>query len=261
MDAFLHFLLQTNKWGNRLFVSEAPGPVFLIWAAFENERKIAGITLVKRENRTTEGGVDYRTVLSIIRKALQGRLPVLEIIYNDDVTSFEVDGEQYDNEQAARLIAGKLGIRLGSKGAKRPNDPGAIRDPFHVWSREVFDGIMVRKADIDALLLTETGDAISAIIEIKRSAKNPIGQWTPYMEPKGNTDYWNYMIGISFSKMVAAHFLTFHHELMMADNAFTEETKVELFTFKAPAIVCKESLEAFAATANRKILTGKDFLT
>lgn len=260
MDAFLHFLLQTNKWGNRLFVSEAPGPVFLIWAAFENERKIAGITLVRKESGATEGSIDYKTVLSIIKKALQDKLPVLDIRYNDDVTSFEVDEERCDREQAARLIAGKLGIRLGSNGAKRPNDPATIRDAFHVWSREVFDGILVRKADIDALLLNETGDAISAIIEIKRSSKNPIGHWTPYMEPKGNTDYWNYIIGITFSKMVAAHFLTFHHELMMPGNVFTEETKVELFTFKAPSIVCRESLEAFASTANRKILTGKDFL-
>jgi hypothetical protein len=216
MDAFLRFLLQTRKYGRRLFISEAPGPVFLIWCDFEIGCRIAGLTLVKKESCGECTGVDYRAVLNIIRTKLRNKLPVLEVVYNNEVSLFAIDGESCNEEQAAALLAGKLGIRRGRHPAKRANDPKQINDVFHRWSREVFDGITVRKADIDALLLNETGDDIAAIIEIKRSAKKPLGHWTPYMEGTGNTDYWNYIIGLTFSKMVAAHFLTFHHELMTA---------------------------------------------
>lgn len=261
MDAFLHFLSQTRKFGTRLFVSQAPGPVFLLWCDFANGRRIAGITLVRQESGTASTeDVSYKCILAILKTKLPERFPVLEVVYNHNVSAFNIDGQNCNNEEAAMLLAAKLGIRLGSNPAKRPNDPEQINDVFHRWSRDVFDGISVRKADIDAILLNEKRDAIDAIIEIKRSARKPVGHWTPYMEQTGNTDYWNYIIGLSFSKMVAAHFLTFHHGLMKTEDIFTEETKVELFAFKAPTIVCNETIKVFASDANRKIYTGKDFM-
>lgn len=259
MDAFLHFLLQTPKYGSRLFISQAPGPVLLLWCDFANGRRLAGLTLVRNENETALPGISYTTLLPVLKTRLPHPFPVMEVVYNADATAFIIDGKPHNSGEAAGLLAVRLGIRLGAKCAKRANDPAQINDVFHRWSREVFDGVAVRKADIDAILLNEKGNAIEAIIEIKRSAKDPVGHWTPYMAPSGNTDYWNYLIGLTFAKMVAAHFLTFHHGLMKQEDIFTEETKVELFAFKAPTIVCSETIRLFASGANRKIYTGKDF--
>jgi hypothetical protein len=261
MDAFLHFLSQTRRYGSRLFISQSPGPAFLLWCDFANGRRMAGLTLVRQKNgNTSTEDISCTCILPVLKARLPRQFPVLDVVYNSDATAFIIDGKDCNKEEAAKLLAGKLGLRLGRAPAKRPNDPEQINDVFHQWSREVFDGISVRKADIDAILLNENKDAIEALIEIKRSAKNPIGHWTPYMEQTGNTDYWNYIIGLTFSKMVAAHFLTFHHGLMKTEDIFTAETKVELFAFKAPTLVCSETIKVFASAANRKIYSGKDFM-
>lgn len=259
MDSLLKFVLTTKKFGNRLFVCDAPGPVFLVWANFVGLPKIAGVTVVIKQGHEKDNNIDYQPIINILRNKLGQKLPVLKVVYNEDVSVFTINGEEMDNLSAARAISESLKIGLGKNPAKRPNDPSQIKDPFHIWSREVFDGISVRKFDIDAFILSQDHQEIVAIVEIKRSAKVGLGKWLPYMSRTGtNSDYWNYMMAITFSKMIGVTFTTWHHELMTSEEIFDESKSFERFDFPFSRLICEETISQFQSEKNR-ILTKGDW--
>jgi hypothetical protein len=256
MDAFLSYLIDKGKIKDRLFVSNPPYPALLVWSDFTNLQKVSGITLVHMENSVTEFSLDYKIILSIIKNRISHLVPVLDILYSDDINRFIIEDKTFSNKEAANYISETLKIKLGKNPAKKPNNPKQINDPFHIWSRDVFDGISVRKIDIDAVIVNEKRDKITTIIEVKRSAKIKVGKWLPYISlDVPNTDYWNYIMAFSLCKMLTCNFLTFHHEIL--EGNLTDETKVDVFEFNSNTLISSETINFFGSNNNRKVIKAK----
>lgn len=261
MDAFLKYLSQCPKYKDRLFVSEPPNSVILAWSSFQDIPKISGVTIVKQIGSASFGTLNIDKIIEILKNACKNSIPLLFIEYSQDISNFIINGTRMANKNAAEYISNELKINLGSNPAKRPNDPSQINDPFHVWSRLVFDGVSVRKIDIDAIILSPELDKINSFIEIKRSNKNPIGKWTPYMKKtSGNSDYWNYIMCFSLCKILMCDFVTFHHELMKKEDVFKEDTAIEAFVFGKNTLISEETISHFSSTNNRRKFSGATFL-
>lgn len=258
MDAFLRYLSTKDRLKGRLFISESPGLVMLVWADFTQLPKLSGITFVHQNTVRIERDA-YAHLIDVLRRK-NSSLPIHDIVYQTDLAIFIIDGVEYTNEQAALFLSESLHLAIGEKVAKKPNNPEQVLDPFHVWSRLVFDGVNVRKVDLDAIILTEDRNDIKSIIEIKRSRKVGIGKWKPYVDREAvRSDYWNYIMCLSLAKILGADFLTFHHEIMEADIEFDDNSIVELFEFKKNTLISVETINYFASDANRARYSGAQF--
>lgn len=254
------YLLKKGKVKERIFISSPPGPVPLIWCNFSSLPKISGITFVRSMDWKQSEGLEYQTICEVFKNQIPASIPLLDIQYNKDCSEFIIDNVKLNASEAATLISEKLGIPLGKNAAKRPNDSTQINDPFHVWSRSIFDGIGVRKLDIDAITLSEDKRLIKTIIEVKRSKTVPIGKWLPYISTHGNTDYWNYIITFTFCKILRCDFVTFHHEVMDNNVEFQDDFKVEQFPFRFSTIISNETVSYFGSVKNRVIISAKELI-
>jgi hypothetical protein len=166
-------------------------------------------------------------------------------------------------EEAAKNIASDFKLKIGASPAKVPNDISQINDPFHIWSRNAFDGYSVMKTDIDILTIDDNGENIKSLIEIKRSKKIPVGTWKPFVNPNSKyNDCNNYYLMMELADLLNTNFYTIHHELMNDDLEFHSTDNVDLFTYKPKLERLKNQsiLNAFASESNRKIINIQSFL-
>jgi hypothetical protein len=258
MDALLRYVYNIESIEPRLIIAEPPSEVLLIWARADNIPTIAGLTLVY--SKTKKAGNESKKIIKLKNLIDELDLNFLEIEYAEDLSQFNIDGKIYSNSEASKYIASYLGLELGSNPAKKPNDISQIRDPFHIWSRLVFDGINVRKVDIDALVFKKDFNSLKSIIEIKRSSKIKVGNWTPFVSKTGNTDYINYLLQMNLSKFMNCKFSTIHHEVLR--GKFRDQDKMDIFELSANQIAESEIdsrlLNVFSDRKNRLIMSGEE---
>lgn len=258
MDSFLKYLLNKDKVKDRIFISDPPGPVPLVWCTFEDVPRISGVTFVRSHEWKQTSGFDYFKLYDIFRKQLPNSIPLIDLQYNDDCSEFIIEKSNLNADQCAKLLSDKMGISIGRNQAKKPNKPEQIVDPFHKWSRSVFDGITVRKLDLDAITLTEDLLSIKSIIEIKRSKAIKVGKWLPYMSKQlGNSDYWNYIISFTICKIMQCDFFTFHHENIDREMPLKDEDKVDQFSFRFSSLISDETITSFGSESNRVVISMK----
>lgn len=244
--------MKDKSLAKRMFVSDPPREVILIWADSNDLPELAGATVVYSQSR------GHDPVLKCLRKfqeiASKTGLTMIVVQYSADVRRFLVEDKEFENEEFAHFLADNLGIKLGSTPAKRPNNPERISDPFHVWSRLVFDGASVKKVDLDALVFSEDRERVEFLLEIKRSAKIAVGKWTPYIVQ----DYANYVLDLSLCKTLGCQFMTVHHSVL--DGEFLDDNEVDVFEIATADMkdITSQMLTDFASPKNRSVITGQE---
>ena len=168
MDVVIAYLTQRLQ---HTFASHPPSSVLILWwpSNSPNQQK----TFVTRQM-----GEAPHPLESQLLKTLHASLVLYSYDSEQDLLQFELQGKtlkgSWNDHTLKRAVATELGIPYQAGGtAKPPNNPQQVSDLFHVWSRKAFAGI--KKTDIDLLLLNDKKD-IRALVEVKRSAKKPVGE-------------------------------------------------------------------------------------
>lgn len=221
MDAFKEYLISNYP---NVFISEDPFATILIWSNQSEMPKITGVSLVEQEGFVSSKGVNGQLLINLLRNAITPT-PFLHIVYPRDMTYIYINDRKYTLDSGAKLIATTFRVQLGFDPAKTPNDPTQIRDAFHIWSRNAFDGIKVKKTDIDAIILNTQLTRFCSILEVKRSAKIKVGSWHPYA-----ADLNNYLLCMSFSNILNVDYFTVHHEILEG-NTINPDNYVDVFTY------------------------------
>lgn len=260
MEAFGRYLLNLPKYNDRVFVSNPPSAALLIWSNSEFLPNVSGITIVEKFNSNNDSGIPTARLISILKRQLYNTVPFVHIQYDEQMEFMLVNDEKMGLEDAANRISSAFSISIGRNAAKAPNNPAQIRDPFHLWSREAFDGHSVFKTDIDILTtkIEAKVEKIKTIIEVKRSNKVKVGQWQPYVDPNRANDINNYLITISLCNLLKANFLTVHHEVM-DENAILNGNEV-IDCFWHHPVPNQNTLDSFSSIKNRKSLTINSLL-
>jgi hypothetical protein len=201
--------------------------------------------------QTNSVGLSAQSLKSILQNQLYGTIPVLHIAYKSDMSSMLIDGRSFTLKAAAEKIAESFHIKTGASPAKAPNNASQIADPFHIWSRDAFDGRTVMKTDIDFLLTRN--NKVSSVWEVKRSKAIQVGQWAPYINPNTNNDINNYLMLMSLSNLLKCKMITVHHEEMDSTVAFSGNEQVDFFTY-APQ-PNQHNLNSFAVRKNSTTAT------
>ena len=261
MESFAKYLLESTKLKDRLFISNPPSAAILIWTNRESLPKITGVSIVEMENSQYSSGVQIELVTEILKRKLDSISSFKHIIYNKELAYFIINNKKMSIKEAAENISQDFKLKLGASPAKVPNDVKQINDPFHIWSRNAFDGFTVMKTDIDILTIENDGKNIKSLIEIKRSKKVPVGTWRPYVNPNSKyNDCNNYYLMMELADLLNTNFYTIHHELMSNELIFKPTDTVDLFTYKPQLGQVKNqaTLDAFASEDNRKIFLTWD---
>lgn len=127
---------------------------------------------------------------------------------------------------AANHISNALNVTLGANPAKIPNNVARITDPFHIWSRNAFDGNTVVKTDLDAIVMNANHTMISSIVESKRSQKIRVGSWLPFFD-----DEPNYLLTMDLCNKLNVRLITFHHEELSNNAAINPLSNIDVFTY------------------------------
>ena len=128
-------------------------------------------------------------------------------------------------------------------------EKSALSDSFHYWSRMSLSK-SITKLDVDGIIVNDSGDK-GILIEIKRSSRPPIPQWTPYL-----SDRSNYALEAKYSRAVEAYFWLLHHESRQCHDK-------EVISFYDISGVDEEKEEDFLLTRDTVLeysLTGADSL-
>ncbi len=257
MEAFGRYLMNHPKYLGRVFVSSPPGAALLIWSNRDFLPNITGISLVEQVDGVNSSGIEGKALCAILKKQLYNTIPVLDIAYDGALDYMIVDGARMSLAESAGWISDKFSLKLGSHPAKKPNDLSQINDPFHLWSREAFDGRSVYKTDIDLLTLTPPSPGraqkVKTIIEVKRSAKNPVGKWKPYVDLARYNDANNYLITMTLCNLLKANFYTIHHDAMDDAYDFTGNERIDMFSYKPGPD--QATLRTFAHEDNRRVVS------
>ncbi|MBY0596488.1 hypothetical protein [Bacillus bingmayongensis] len=232
MDAFTRFIASHHSTGGRAFISNPPGPALLLWSNSNSLPNITGVSLVKSINSSTSIGVPSQIVSALLKQQLNTQINFLDIEYDPNLNGMVIDGQNYSMSDAAGYISKTFNVGLGNSNPKRPNNLSMINDPFHLWSRSVFSGTSVMKIDIDLLMLNQTMNQITSIVEIKRSARSPVGIWKPYINPQANNDINNYFMMMSFANCLGVDFHTIHHEEVRTNVALNPNDNVDIFSYR-----------------------------
>jgi hypothetical protein len=235
VEAFGRYLLTLPKFQNKVFISNPPGAALLIWTNKASLPSITGVSVVEKVGASAETGMTTAHLLEVLRRQLENKVPVLYIQYDDAMQFLFLEGERLSLEEAAKRISNTFNIKLGQNPAKAPNSSTQINDPFHLWSRDAFDGFSVMKTDIDILFIRSTTEPslelISIVMEIKRSKKIPVGRWLPYVNPSGLNDINNYLLTISLCNLLKCTFITVHHDVMDNQAVLTGEEMIDYFLY------------------------------
>lgn len=265
MESLSTYLLNQPKIKDRLFISNPPNAALLLWSSADELPNISGVCIVEMDNisDTEQLGIKTNVLLEIFKNCNKNALPFKHIIYPADLSYMIIDGKKMTLSDAATEISTDFKVKIGRTPAKVPNDVTQISDPFHVWSRDAFDGYSVMKTDIDILTLNEAQTEIKSIIEVKRSKKVPVGKWLPFVNPNSpNNDCNNFYLLMSFAKSFGVNLFTIHHELMEKTDVMIDSHKIDVFTKKHNEIetINQNLLNDYASVNNRNTLTIKDFI-
>lgn len=252
MEVLSRYLLAAGKFDKQIFVSNPPNAALLIWT---NKKYLPGITdvsIVESSAKSENSGVTAERLKTILEKQLFDTLPIAGVVYKQDLSSMNINGDDLTLDKAAQKLSELFRIDIGGNPAKAPNDAAQISDSFHLWSRDAFDGRTVMKTDIDLLRIED--ERIKSIIEIKRSRKVPVGKWKPYIDAgSANNDVNNYYMLMSFAGALQSSMITIHHEEMDNDATLTGEETADFFVYKPESAPNRNVLDAFADASNRRI--------
>lgn len=240
MDAIINYLSRHLK---NAFVSHPPSSTsILLWPNASLNQQQAIVTRQK-------GQIKHPHEDRII-KILDAPLIIYHYDHKSDLLEFRMKEQTFSggwqDPNLRRVVAGALGIPYQPGGTmKAPNNSQQVIDLFHVWSREAFAGI--QKTDIDLLLLDN--QRICTLIEVKRSAKIPVGQWSPYRnDPYDGLAHFAQTWGIPFFAV--------HHEII--DNSkFSTDIPVDVFEYNPASPF---DFARFSRESNRRVMTLQDFL-
>jgi hypothetical protein len=255
MESFTRYLSSLTKYKDRIFFSSPPDAALIIWSNIGALPAITGISLVSDINSKNEA-MPRLYLLDILKRHLPNEFPIIDVVY-DFQNSFLLIGDvKFPLEEGALRLGSLLNIRIGNGKAKAPNNLDMITDSFHLWSRDVFDGQLTKKTDIDLLIVKD--NVVDKIIEIKRSNKIKVGSWNPYIVNDGP----NYLMQISLCKMLSCDFITVHHEEMNESIVFNGDESVDLFIIASPiGEVNRQLLRDFSDNSNRRSGRISEFIS
>jgi len=243
MDAVIAYLTLRLK---HTFTSNPPSSALILWWPSNSPNQQKAFV-------TRQIGEVPQALESQILKTLGAPLVLYSYDSDLDLLQFKLKGKtlkgSWNDHTLEHEVAMELGIPYQTGGTKKPpNNPQQVRDLFHIWSRKAFAGI--RKTDIDLLLLNDK-EKMRALVEVKRSAKVPVGVWTPY--PSDPYD------GLaSFAQTWGVTLITVHHEIVSDENdgKFSADTLVDVFSYHPGSSF---DFIQFASKGNRQ-LTSLDEL-
>lgn len=241
MDAVLNYLEQKLQG---VFVSKTPSSVLVVW--WPTQQTEASVKYGSFITRGMNQG-PHRLEDKVLH-AFQSSLVKYSYDRKDDNFCLCI-GEQnlqgtWNDEKMMQQAASLLNIEYKPGGtSKPPNNYQQVNDIFHIWSRAAFGGI--QKTDVDLVLFDDDSQHVKAIVEVKRSAKIKVGEWTPF-----RNDPYGGLIGIAQSKKVP--FLTVHHELAGSSQGAIQNMQVDIFCWYPDKPF---KFDEFASAENRKIWT------
>lgn len=251
MDAFKSYFLENYP---HIFVSEAPYPALLLWSSSSSLPRITGMSMVEQDGIGSGQGIPSGTILALLKGLCSAKVPIVNILYSKDLSYLKIDGKRLSPEDSAENISQLFKVPRGKNPVKPPNDPKQIKDAFHIWSRDAFDGTNAKKTDIDIIALDKKHKNIIGFVEIKRSSKIPVGEWKPY-----SADLNNYLLCMSFSNLTGANFFTVHHEIMDV-GILKSSTMIDLFMHKARASKLPTSSDFHVLRGSGKVIAVRDAL-
>jgi hypothetical protein len=257
MDAFIKYILNTPNLKNRVFISNPPCPHVLLWSNSNNLPYITGISILEMECRRSNCiGISVTLIEKVFRERLN--VPIIKIKYPATMEYLEIDGQRYSLTQAAYLISNTFNVQLSSAKAKRINKDSQVNDRFHIWSRDTFDGINVKKVDLDMVVFNN--NTISTIIEIKRSKKEKVGKWQPYVNPTKSNDIPNYLMTMSLCNQLGCILYVVHHEIL-GSGILKGTDLIDIFTYYPNNFLpTQTTLNQFSANKNRQVSTVQNFI-
>lgn len=254
MESFTRYLNSQPTYTGQLFYSNPPSTALLLWSTPTILPTILGISFVTKHNTPYQSGYDKDQMKELLLAKIN-TIPILDILYDFDTSRLIIDGVEYSLKEGATAISESFHVALGTAPSKTPNNPNMISDPFHVWSREAFDGVQTRKADVDLIVLHN--NALLNVVEIKRSDKRAVGRWNPYI----TADRANYLLQFEFARLLEIGFVVVHHDKMDDCYDFTGEERVDIFAKQHPVgAVNDELLRSFAADNNRLLTEVRNLI-
>lgn len=253
MDLFCQYMHNSNSSFLTIFVSNPPGPAILIWSC-EDITKISGITVVESIEYSLSP-TEYARIHDILKHFEMCNIPNLYIKYPMNMEYLIINGTNYDIHAGAHLISEKFGLPLATSfftNVKPVNNLSKVTDSFHTWSRSTFDGIKVKKQDLDMVVLSEKDNRISCLFETKRSAAKKVGHWTPYPNDKNN-----YLQLMAVSDMLGTPFFTVHNDHPNTDTPLRNDSLVDVFSYKNNSGM---SYDEYVNSTNRLILSCEKIL-
>jgi len=244
MDRVITYLTEQLK--KHTFFSCPPSSALILWWPSDSPEQHK--TFVTRRS-----GEAPHPLEGLLLKTLHAPLVIYSYDEERDLLQFELQGKtlrgSWDDDTLARELAKELGLPYQAGGTRKAaNDPKQVKDHFHVWSREAFAGI--KKTDIDLLLLDDN-NRIRALVEVKRSSRRKVGEWTPY-----EADPYDGLV--HFARAWNAIFFTIHHEITRDNEGkFSPEIPVDVFTYNPTSSF---NFTRFASEGNRQVTTLDEFL-
>lgn len=228
MDLFCQYMYINNSSFLPIFVSNPPGPAILIWSC-EDITQISGITVVQSTEHILSP-IEHARINDILEHFKICNIPNLHIKYPMNMEYLIIDEANYTIHDGAYFISQKFGLPLAtsfSSKIKPVNNLTKVTDSFHTWSRSTFDGIRVKKQDLDMVVLSENSNRISCLFETKRSAAKKVGIWLPY-----NNDRNNYLQLMAASDMLNVPFFTVHNDYPNTNIPLNSNSLVDVFSYK-----------------------------
>ncbi|MFE7378056.1 hypothetical protein ACFU6E_26085 [Bacillus cereus] len=184
-------------------------------------------------------------------KFQQLSIPFLHIRYTKKMDFMYINNELYDVKKAAvhisKLFNVPLNPGINMNMTKQVNDKMKVTDPFHTWSRKYFHGTLLKKQDLDLVLISKSNPSnIGCIFEVKRSDQRKVGDWAPFA-----ADTNNYLQLMYLSNTLNIPFVTIHHESSNNNVVITDTTKVDVF-YHAPNQ--QINFSPFSNVKNRRVV-------
>jgi hypothetical protein len=244
VDALVAHLSKELK--SSFFSSPPSSALILLWptASLHQQRAIV----------TREDGKVGHPHEDQVTKILGAPLVLYSYDGKNNFLEFKIRGEvfrgHWSDKSLGREVAAALGIPYqAGRTMKAANNPQQVTDLFHVWSRASFAGI--QKTDIDFLLLDDRG--IRALIEVKRSAKVPVGEWMPYKQDPYD--------GLAhFAQTWKVPLFTIHHTIVgerEGEGEISYNTVVDVFEYHPHSPF---DFDSFASDSNRQVMPLQDLI-
>ncbi len=244
MDVIIAYLTQRLK---NAFASRPPSSALILWWPNNSPNRQEAFI-------TRQVGETPHRLESYLLEALQAPLVLYSYDSGQDLLQFNLRGKtlkgSWSDYALEEAVAKELGIPYRGGGTRKPpNNPQQVSDLFHLWSRKAFAEI--QKTDIDLLLFNDKND-IRALIEVKRSAKRRVGEWTPYSsDPYDGLAY--------FAQTWQVMLFTVHHEVVDKNTEiFSPEILVDVFAYD-PRV--SFDFAQFASESNRQVISLDKFVT